>query len=204
MQFARVKRKRGSVGPVGSDTRVAILCHSGFEQEVHIAEKLKTALEEQDGPTLVRVELLEVADRAWYYHCTRACVCLALLSPSFFQSGDCENQLTFAKDTGQGIVPILVDSGFPQAMQSPAIPIQASEAMELPEKVLATRLEECHQENARLRQELIAKEKELSTADTQHEASGVAPGDARERDNAGRKLPLKCCDQQASKCCSIS
>jgi len=121
-----------------------------------------------------------------------------------FLGRDCENQLTFAKDTGQGIVPILVDSGFPQAMQSPAIPIQASEAMELPEKVLATRLEECHQENARLRQELIAKEKELSTADTQHEASGVAPGDARERDNAGRKLPLKCCDQQASKCCSIS
>lgn len=73
---------------------------------------------------MVPTELVFAEDPRWFARCEHNDVCVPLLSEAFVMSSWCEGKLTFAKDYGKRIVPIVVDHEGYERIMSGHVPSQ--------------------------------------------------------------------------------
>ena len=97
-------------GTSSPESHNVIISHAGSSSAANTAKNVKIALQKRG----VEVSLLEEQDPSWFARCEESDICVALLSAAYLENVNPEGQLTFAKDNGKVIVPVVID----QATQS--------------------------------------------------------------------------------------
>jgi len=81
---------------------------------VDTAKSIKAHLQDKG----ITAFLLKEHDPHWFACCECSHVCVAVLSARYFDSDVPEGQLTFAKDNGKEIVPVVIDENFHVVMSN--------------------------------------------------------------------------------------
>jgi len=104
----RSPRSRGSAAMV----KQVIISHTGSQHGLEVAASIRSALETQGVETIHILQKLD--DPMWFSICGQSEVCIALFSGKYVESETAEGQLTYAKDNGLTIVPVVLDGLFRQ------------------------------------------------------------------------------------------
>jgi len=85
-----------------------IISHAGSALGVEAAQVIHDALSARGHVVYILAE----EDPLWFARCEEAQVCIALLSANYLKCSTPEGQLTFAKDNGKLIVPVVIAEDF--------------------------------------------------------------------------------------------